>query len=648
MARQLPKDTEWLRRSFMVPIRAATHQYELREVLNGAAFKFTDTTPGGSFAINPPPQFTLLADRPVKGLMMPKGRYGGEMGRYYSEALDDNGTLVHMRFGVPQFNSLTNFFINAYNHKTSIMVRTGRSSASFYQLGRIFGFVVTLPFQPILWVGRALNFFSGKQASRYYYSKPAMPMYWSAVATMVNAIGVNMGQIGRAMSKEERDQLDDGDPVDGDTFGRYGEILPEIYRDDGGIDVYAMSTRAQRMAHRRRLKLQGLLRKHGSEEELGRALADYRREMDQEPTGRTLEEAIESYHGAEVNSFNAIVDDKAKEEDPTGRSANERNSTGDEFDELTKTDFVDHLTAELQDGASWITLRVDDPGPVSESFSNTVEESEIASKINSMSASARSTRFSFAEGNIADNLLINTIGDAVKAVRDVVQGGLSSVGLDGLNVLAGSAYIDIPKMWSDSTANLPTASYTMELRSPYGNRLSRLQNLYIPLAMILAAALPLSTGKQSYTSPFLVELYCKGRNQTRLGMIDSLSITRGTGNLGFNQQKEPLAIDVSFSVIDLSTIMHMPVSPHLSLGNIAKDLVGNFDDDNLYTDYLAVLGSMSLADQVYGMNRQRNRRMRGMANWEQWKSSAHHANWLLGGTTGRVLSMLTHITDRSG
>ena len=152
--------------------------------------------------------------------------------------------------------------------------------------------------------------------------------------------------------------------------------------------------------------------------------------------------------------------------------------------------------------------------------------------------------------------------------------------------------------------------------------MSMFQNIYVPLAMLLAGALPLSTGKQSYTSPFLVEVHSKGRISCRLGLIESMSITRGVGNLAWTDNDEPLGIDVSFTIADLSTIMHMPINPGQStLQNIAEGAGSwsnrcfiwrcgwrrvlsalaftdsrNFDEDNTFTDYMSVLGSLGIDD----------------------------------------------------
>lgn len=658
-------DDKWIRQSFMLPKWAVTHQDEVRRVLTDASYKFTDTTLGGSFAINPPPQFTRWADLKVPSRYAPS--LG--MGRYYSEALDDNGQYVHMRFGVPQFNSLTNFFFNFYNPKASAIARTGRSTQAFYNIGKALGFVVTLPLQPLVWMGSVVNFLTKKPVSKFYYLKPAMPLYWGAVNVIANQLAVNMGLIPRVMSADEQHLKGGAEeaPTQSD-IEKYHQLLPGIFRKDGGIDIYAVATRAQRLAHRNRENMRNIV-----ENAEGRVAVQSLRD-------RMLEYNHSSL-GADPGSmgFPQYVQEFTSLEGYTAPPPGEKEveeAIGDGFENMSS--FADFAIAELEDGAQFVTFRVDDPGPTSESFTSTVGESQLASKINGMSSQARSTRFSFADGNVGSGPISEFIEGAVGAVKGVVSGFLDSVNMSGIMALGGNAFADIPKVWESSEASLPSATYTIELRSPYGNKMSRYMNLMVPLSMILAAALPISTGKQSYTSPFLVEMYAKGRNQIRLGMIESLSITRGTGNVGWTKEGEPLGIDVTFTVVDMSTVMHMPISPQFgaigaasmaaggAIGGAIGSVVGNaeageaagegiaaamtkstFDDDNAFSDYMATLGSLSLADQIYPINKLKLNLTRRMAAWEQWKSPAHHANWTMGTFPGRIVSAISHVSERT-
>jgi hypothetical protein len=658
-------DDQWIRQAFMLPKWAVTQQDEMRRVLTSASYKFTDTTLGGSFAINTPPQFTRWADIKVPSRFAPsKG-----MGRYYSEAIDDTGQFVHMRFGVPQFNSLTNFFFNFYNPKASMIARTGRSTQAFYSVGKALGFVVTLPLQPLIWMGSVVNFLTKKPVSKFYYLKPAMPLYWGAVNVIANQIAVNMGIIPRVMSADEQHLKGDAEeaPTQSD-IEQYHTLLPNVFRKDGGVDIYAVATRAQRLAHRNRENMKNIA-DSASGRDAVLSLRDRMLEFNTEPvSGDPGSRGFPLY----TEEYTALTEYTA----PVSDESEDQETTGDAFD--TMASFADFSIAELEDGAQFVTFRVDDPGPTTESFSSTVGESDLAGKINGISSQARTARFSFADGNIGDGPVADFMEGAIGAVKGVATGFLDSVNMSGIMALSGNAFADIPKVWESSEANLPSSTYTIELRSPYGNKMSRYINLMIPLSMLLAAALPISTGKQSFTSPFLCEMYAKGRNQIRLGMIESLSITRGTGNVGWTKDGEPLGIDVTFTVVDMSTVMHMPISPQFgaigaaamrvggALGESIGAIAGNreageavgegvaaamskstFDDDNAFTDYMAVLGSLSLSDQIYPMNKLKLNLTRRMSAWEQWKSPAYQANWTMGTFPGRVISAMSHVSERT-
>lgn len=623
----------WLRQSFMVPRQALSVLDERQKLFSDVSLKFTDTTLGGNFAINPPPQFTRFADLKVKGRFNPSRG----MGRYYSEAMDDNGQLVNMRFGVPEFNSLTTFFTGFFNSEASLLARTGRQSGLFYKIGKAAGFVVSLPLAPIIAAGSMYRFLAMEPASKYYYLKPTMPLYWNAVNTIANAIAVNMGIVPPVYGEEQEEFLGGGDGFTPSELKALSGNM-NIYREGGGIDIYAVATRAARLSHKYNEKLREHLETASSREDLKRRMQEFAGESIQDPGSRGIDRYLDSY----IASAAGRLDESAlteKDGEATGRATLNENQESEPgwYDKL-----VEFSKAELADGAQFVTFRVDHVDSVSESFSNSAGEPEIANKINSASSSARQTRFSFAEGNLGSGGIAGVVEGALGGVKDVVSGFVNGIGMSGIAAAAGSAFIDIPQIWESASADLPTADYTIQLRSPYGNKLSRFQNLYVPLAMLLAGALPLSTGKRSYTSPFLVEIYSKGKNQTRLGIIDSMSVTRGVGNLGWTREGEPLGIDVSFSVLDLSSVMHMPISANFSL----NPTQGIFDEDSVFNDYMAVLGGLGLTDQTYIGKKLRLNITRMMTNFDSWTSVSHFSNWAVGTLPGRLVNALAREVDR--
>lgn len=663
------RDINWVRQSFLVPTddlnKPLLEEKELRNrTFTTARFKFVDTTPGGNLCINPPPQFTRNADIKVNNIFTPKNETGAPvqstgsrgLGRYYSEAIDDNMRIISMRFGVPQFNSLTTFFTGFYNSDAAALAKTGRAGGLIHSFFQAATFVVTMMSLPLLFLnlaGNAYRFISGNPSSKYYYLKPTMPLYWNAVNTIVNTIAVNKGIMPRAFSDDTRNKYGDNRFLfTKSDLERFKSLMPDTFMDDG-IDVYALSTRAQRLARRVYAQMDKVYKdladgklKNG---DIVAALEDIERNGMSIPAKDYVSvtrlpgllakwiTTVQGYVVPGAALANAAVKVTAdaiekKEQtsgadggpsDETSKSQEISGSLGVEVLPQSEADIAgwqEYLDAELDDGSTFISFRIDAEGPVSESFSNTVGESDIQSKFNGMSGDSRSTSFSFAGGNLVGGSVAGDIFQSVMGtVVDAVSGIRNGLQLSGLAALGGSAFVDIPQHWQSSVAQLPSMNYSFTLTSPYGNKISQLTNIYIPLAMILAAALPLSTGKQSYTSPFLVELYDRGRAQTRLGIIDSLSISRGTANLGFNNSGEAMAIEVQFSVKDLSTVMHMPIVKGMSLLN---PTAGVFDDDNTFTDYMAAISGMTLQEQIYTGDKFKLALTRWNSAFQSWKSPA--------------------------
>lgn len=665
------KDASWVRQSFLMPQNSIDEAYDaVRRVYTTADQKFTDTTLGGNFAINSFAQFTRNAD------IKRSGRYRASkgMGRYYSEIIDDNAQTIHIRLGVPKFNSLTRFFGDFYSVEASSLARTGRTPGIFYEIGKLTGTVVSLPLQPILLSAKLIRLLLEKPASRYYYLKPTMPLYWNAVATMVNGIAVNLGIIPRLFSSDPNNGqkgLIDPDSVNDSAaqaaaIAATHNLLPDIYRTDGGIDIYAVANRAQRLANAFRDALEQEVVNSSNVTDLTNRM---KRMTQWNPTKQDVGTGnLNTYMQKYMDSNDGKWDQNVEAE---AQSASMEKDVRDESYVNSLSSFFD---AERRMGSDFVTFRVDHTGSQSESFSTATKESGIASTINSISSKSRSTRFDLADGNV-DGGLIQGIVDAAKNVASGLATGLE---IHGIAALAGSAFADIPKTWDTSTADVGRSTFTIPLRSPYGNDLSRLQNIIVPMCMLLAMALPLSTGKQSYTSPFILELFNKGRTQIRLGMVESLSITRGVGDVGWTNDGRYLGVDVNITFIDLSEVVHMPINASFStsqaivagagasIGALGASATGGdttqganvgagvasalmpstYDDDNKYTDYLAVLGSLPLEAQVNPLRKMRLRMTQQMAQFNQWKSPAHFANWSMGTWAGEILKAVSQRTDR--
>jgi hypothetical protein len=663
-------DSDWVRQAFLVPTNKSQDIDNRNRSFSTNKFKFGNTTLGGSLAINAPAQFTPGADVRVPGIFVQLDKNGEPInnsplegyGRYYGEVIEENSRIISMRFGVPQFNSLTTFFTGFYNSEAGVLARTGRGNSALFSIGKAAGYVVPLFSFPLLLLalgGNILRYLLHKPSSKYYFLKPAMPLYWNAVQSMVNAIAVNKGMVPRAFpglfpanNKDDTVNFLDGRyPFTQSDLINFASKMPDILYEDGQINVYAMATRYQRLSRKLYLYMQqqydatqtkdsGSASNYSDLSDVMEDLAKHGFRIDRAGTKSV---SFQSYLASWFDAKNSHPSPAASNSQTTTGSApntstadaaakdsspsvdTELAPVGDKAQSLVEK-FDAFLQAELDDGSSFVSFRVDNDGPVHESFSNSVGESEIAGKINSMSGQARETNFNFAGGNISDSIAGKLVGGAVNGLKDLFAGAAAGIGMSGLAALGGSAFVDIPKHWQASSANLPSMSYTIQLTSPYGNKISQMFNLYVPLCMLLAAALPLSTGKQSYTSPFLVELYDRGRAQTRLGIIDSMSITRGAGNLGFSKSGSAMAIDVSFTVLDLSSIMHMPIIQ--GFNPLSNPTAGLFDDDTTFTDYMAILGSLSLNEQIYSLDRLKLSLTRSMANMNTWFSAAHTANWV--------------------
>jgi hypothetical protein len=668
----LNNDNSWVQQSFLVPLADLATIDQQNRYFSEASLKYADTKPGGNLGINQIPAFTRTADLRVTNRL----NTTAPLGRFSAEAYDNNKQVIHLRFGVTAYNSLTQFFVSFYDTRSGQLARTGRSDSMFYNFGVAAGLIVQVLNWQLLAVhllGTAIKYFSGVPRSRFAYLKPTMPLYWNAVQSMANQIAVNRGIVPRiGANNSQAGNLNDVsggyDSWSASDLQTMHNLVPDIFEPNGQIDVYKMATRFHRI-ERKWYKLQESL-SNGSSIDLNSlvqqmaatSMADdsalgYQSYLQQWLSASSISVAS---GGTDGSSMTATTDD-------TSAVTPGADDTTEDIATLVDNDdsFMSFLSAELDDGGAFASFRVNYTGSVQESFSSSHSPSDLQEKINGMSASARNMKFNLAGGNVGDGAIAGTVQDILGAAGDMVAGVADSLHISGLATLAGAALVDIPHKWDGSTANLPRGNYTVELRSPFGNPISQMINLYIPLCMILAGGLPLATGKGSYTSPFVCELYDRGRCQTRYGMIESISVTRGVGNLGFNREGNAMGIDVSFSVVDLSSVLYMPIAQSISLASAtalaaaqatgsslvegvaaAATVPGIFDDQSVFSDYMAVLSAMGLSDQIYAWKRFKLNLTRALADENTFFDKAHMASFLGNTLPGRLMGMFYRGIDQ--
>lgn len=636
---------------FVDPVDAANRGF------SSASTKFTDGRFGCNIGINCYPQITPYADFPDPGRMSTRsepsifdstGNYG--LGTFWSEIFDDPAQIIYVQPGVAEFNSLFSFFTGAFNHKTSVLARTGRWPSLFYDIAYFFGTFTMLTTFPMLVAPlityRLADYFFFRQSAKYYHHRQTPHLYWGAVNNIVNTMAINEGIYPRIMNANKDDSARLGRPwkLDQEQMDIYHQIAPDIFTEENYIDAFAYSTRAQRMANQ------------AMEDEFNqiddKTATDYVGWLKKELTGDGRRTSKFTDKTGEV-TFSALLDnyikwpvynksgskDETTAQDPRLIMEKEGSTEGGEapneavmYSGSTFRKFGDALNAVYRQGANFAIFRVEHTGATSESFSSSTQQAEFASKLNGISSNFANKRFTLGNGAILGDT-VEALTGAVKDVAMGLAGGLTGGLPDAISGILGEGFLEVPEHWANSVASLPTMRYKMILDIPYSNPLSRILGLYIPFAMVAALFWPKALGRQSYGSPFLVKVFDQGRVQSPLAMPVSLTIARGGGNLGFTTNKKPTRFELTFEFKDLSTVLSMPVFTGV-WDNSSRTMI---DEESTITNYLAAVTGMSLYDQIYPMAKAKVRLAKLAMSIGTLTSSSYWASAIHDTTTQGIL-----------
>lgn len=259
-------------------------------------------------------------------------------------------------------------------------------------------------------------------------------------------------------------------------------------------------------------------------------------------------------------------------------------------------------------GLDGVTFRTEGTGSVSDSFSNSTTQSAIASTFNNTVTAVQDFKFNVSGGQTGIGIIDEFVGTIKDAVAGVAAG--SVIGNVPLALL-GNSKVDIAEHWEDSSTNLHSESFSFYFEAPYAHPYSIATNIFLPLSLLMPFIVPFSTGGSTYTSPFLVKAFSRGKTIIRTGIVQSASFEFGSGPLGWTTDMKPRNLRVNLQIADLDKVMSVPitrVTNPLDLLNVAKQSSRYLGDTGKYNDWVNRTAGIDYLDTVLRYN-DLNRRM---------------------------------------
>lgn len=287
----------------------------------------------------------------------------------------------------------------------------------------------------------------------------------------------------------------------------------------------------------------------------------------------------------------------------------------------------DYILDGLMGGMDAISFRVEgSDGSVTDSFSNSTQQSEIAGFFNNSVQAVNNFKFNV-QGGATGIEVIDTFANMIK---DGLAGFASGSVIGNIPLaLMGNSRITVPEHWADSSTNLHTESYQIVCRALYGHPYCIATNIFLPLALIAPFVFPVCTGGSSYTTPFLVKAFCRGRTIIKTGIVKNATFTFGEGELGWTRDRKPLNLRINLDIADLDPILSVPVTRMTNPMEIANPtLLTNryLNDVGKYNDWLARVGGVDYLDTVLKRSRLNRVVTRATNDFNQIFNPANIAN----------------------
>lgn len=548
---------------------------------------FKDTCVGGNDAINCVWQFGRDDDIMHPMLQSRPDQPVGE-GRVYACTTDLNQSVAYFSFGVPKYTPLADFYATAFNKDMIEANATGlTSSNSGYSIARVIGQTATLlfalPVVGVSWFAKSVDRLTDLPINRLYDLRLTMQEYYAYVDRILAEWLVDVGIYANGSNKGES-----SDAIWGSSNLTANMNTVPVAMRATGLSIWdIMSRKAKNVGFNDLARNGTSAYAHLTESPEVTDKITEPTDKDQDNSDSVLYKDLEKM--TTLAPYLLSTDPNAQKQ-----LENEYNSIFAKW-----SGWVGGLVDVMKDTALGATMyvgfRVEKSTDASESFSNSTKTNPLTETINNAVSSTMTKAQISGEGQVG----IQMIDDALKGLSNFIKGAADMFGVGGAaEAMISGAFVDAPEMYASSSFS-KSHSLNFQLRAPYGTITSVYQSIMVPLALLLAGALPRAAGKNSYMSPFLCRVYCKGLFSVPLGLIESISIKRGSSEFGWTYNNLPTCVDVSISIKDLSPAMYMTITDNTLIGDVIdKGLSSIYGPGNSFNEYLLTLAGVGMFERL--------------------------------------------------
>ena len=276
---------------------------------------------------------------------------------------------------------------------------------------------------------------------------------------------------------------------------------------------------------------------------------------------------------------------------------------GTRLDNMNWANFVDQGIRSIGDFSNYgaIPFYVDSETSVNEQFSNGTAKSIIDTNINSLSDLGRELNFLLGYTPAAtgiDTTLSADMAQNAENVSDMIhklmgKGSFLNNVADHLATVSAGGKLIFPEIWSESNFS---RNYSCQFKfvSPDPSTLSVYLNVLVPLFHLIGLVAPqaLPDNPNGYVNPFLVRAVYKGIFNVDMGIITSMSVTKGA-ECQWTPEGVPTSINVSVDIKDLYSAMSITATK-------SDDLSYSTVDNTALMDYIANLCGINIFEPEIG------------------------------------------------